>query len=166
MSSISTVKTTAHESEYKGHSILVEFATEDSEAYTSPSGFDYPAYHRRDVRIKLDGRHWQSIYGLHTQGNVTKLVKRAHKSIDQEITDNELRPRVSSLINSNESGTELVSGDSVKVGDVAYVHAQGAWRQGLVTKVGRSNATVTYTTRSSGGRLYHKSAAGVRVRVE
>ena len=44
-------------------------------------------------------------------------------------------------------------------GDQVYVHAFGAYRRGLVTKVGPKRATVAYVTRSNPFRVYSKAVA-------
>ncbi|WP_050764942.1 hypothetical protein [Salinispora tropica] len=37
----------------------------------------------------------------------------------------------------------------VAVGQVAYVHSMGAYRRGVITRVGRKLVTVTFTTRGA-----------------
>jgi hypothetical protein len=91
-------------------------------------------------------------------GDVDTIAKRMRGYIDQAHTDRELLPRLVALIDARHNGDDLANlPGTPKVGDVAYVWAMGRLRQGLVTKLGRKKVTVSYTTASSQGRIFHKA---------
>lgn len=56
--------------------------------------------------------------------------------------------------------------EDAEVGQVAWVHAKGKWRQGRVSKVGRSRVTVEYYVASSGSVTEKAGTAKKPVHVE
>jgi hypothetical protein len=94
------------------------------------------------------------------KGDVKAIVKKVHGWIDTRHSDAELLPQLVALVDARQSAEGMPGWDdgaTPKVGDTAYVYAQGRYRRGLVTKVARARATVSYTTASSQGRIYHKA---------
>lgn len=54
--------------------------------------------------------------------------------------------------------------ENAEVGQVAWVHAKGQWRRGLVSKVGRSRVTVEYFVESTGSVTEKSGTAAKPVR--
>jgi hypothetical protein len=93
-------------------------------------------------------------------GDVKTIAKKVRGWIDTEHADKTLLPTLLGLVDARQSVEGMPGWDdgaTPKVGDTAYVYAQGRYRRGLVTKVARARATVSYTTASSQGRIYHKA---------
>lgn len=127
--------------------------------YTDHHGevVSYANYH-----VTVDGRG--TYYRL--SNDPKKAFAYAIKQIDTYDEDNRIRSDITSLISEGRDFTVEVEASSLKVGDVACVYATGRGRVGRVIKVGKKNATVAYTTPSSKGRIYRKSASRVFVRQE
>lgn len=93
-------------------------------------------------------------------GDLETVVKKMHQRIDLDAADREILPRLTTLVDARQSVEGFPGWDDGAVpaeGDVAYVYAMGRYRRGLVTKVTRTRATVSYTTASSQGRVFHKA---------
>ncbi|MFE2639495.1 hypothetical protein ACFXKF_32835 [Streptomyces scopuliridis] len=112
-------------------------------------------------RLFIDGKT-----AGHLTAELPAAVKRGRREIDKRHSDAALSPRLIALIGVQHNGQGLIEGDSFAVGDVAWVHAQGRWRRGLVTKVARVRVTVSYTTLSSDGRAFHKAGPPAALRRE
>lgn len=94
------------------------------------------------------------------KGDVETVAKKVRGWVDTRHSDAEMLPKLVALVDALQSVKGLPgwdNGAAPKVGDVAYVYAQGRYRRGLVTKVAKTRATVSYTTASSQGRVYHKA---------
>lgn len=95
------------------------------------------------------------------KGDLPTIAKKVRAMIDQKHTDEELLPKLrplADIVTSVEGFPGWDNGTAPKVGDVAWVYAMGRYRRGLVTKVAKTRATVSYTTFSSNGRVFHKAA--------
>ncbi|MBP5926715.1 hypothetical protein F3K32_42680 [Streptomyces sp. LBUM 1483] len=92
------------------------------------------------------------------KGDIETAVKKIRGLIDKSHLDRALLPKVVALIDARQSVEGMAGFDGAPdMGDVAYVYAMGRYRRGLVTKVTRTRATVSYTTASSNGRIFHKA---------
>ncbi|MEV6403883.1 hypothetical protein AB0M58_13185 [Streptomyces bobili] len=92
------------------------------------------------------------------KGNLATVIKKVRGWTDTRHADNELLPKLLELVDARQSIEGMPGFDGApKEGDTAYVWAMGRFRRGLVTKVTQSRATVSYTTASSQGRVFHKA---------
>ncbi|MGW3308252.1 hypothetical protein ACWDG9_16890 [Streptomyces sp. NPDC001073] len=93
------------------------------------------------------------------KGDLATIAKKARSWTDTYHADRELLPKLMPLVDARQSVEGMPGFDGApKEGDTAYVWAMGRYRRGLVTKVTQSRATVSYTTASSQGRVFHKAA--------
>ncbi|RPE39784.1 hypothetical protein EDD90_2802 [Streptomyces sp. Ag109_O5-1] len=93
-------------------------------------------------------------------GDVKTVAKKARGWVDQKHTDEALLPKLVGLVDARKSAEGMPgwdNGAAPMVGDTAYVYAMGRYRRGVVTKVTKTSATVSYTTASSQGRVFHKA---------
>lgn len=115
------------------------------------------------------GHTWSDLYTLIyngrvvtcPKGTVDTINKKVRGWIDTEHSDKEVLPKLLPLVDARMSVEGLPgwdNGATPKIGDVAYVYAMGRFRRGLVTKVAKTRTTVSYTTASSQGRVFHKAA--------
>lgn len=115
-----------------------------------------PPYTTHEVTV--NGRYAQSP----RVDSVEQVVTRMRKYIDRWIADDEVRTRVQAVIaNADRTTIERLrsaeSFDELPVGCVAWVAAMGQRRRGIVTKHGKVNVEIAYSTASSPTRVVRKS---------
>lgn len=135
--------------QYKGHTVEV---VAYKWAENRPEYFD----------VRIDGR------ATHTTTKAELAAKHARKAIDTAEIDDQLRPTVAGLIDYRGRGHSIddlvqVEATGLLVGDVVYVRAIGGLRRGVIVQLGRTRVTVAYTTATSRGHIYRKSASAVHV---
>ncbi|MEE1838180.1 hypothetical protein [Streptomyces sp. SP17KL33] len=92
------------------------------------------------------------------KGDVPTVIRKVRGIITTAVLDREMLPKLVTLIDARQNCEGLAGFDGApKVGDVAYVYAMSRYRRGLVSKVTKTRATVSYTTASSNGRIFHKA---------
>ncbi|MEJ8654834.1 hypothetical protein WKI65_44050 [Streptomyces sp. MS1.AVA.3] len=106
--------------------------------------------------------HHELLYdNTHAQcptGDIETVAKKLRGLVDTKLADKELLPKLLPLIDARHGNEGLIAlTGTPKSGDTAYIWAMGRYRQGLVTKLGRTRITVSYTTASSQGRIFHKA---------
>lgn len=93
-------------------------------------------------------------------GDIATIARKIRVTIDREDADAELLPRLRALIDARTGSTGLEHFPAEPpMSGRAYVWAMGRYRRGLVTKLTKTRATVSYTTATSNGRVYHKTAS-------
>lgn len=168
-----TTQTTLLEDTYLGHDITVKSVRRQRAAYTSSGTFADGRQYSHDISAEDYTRVVGMISGYSNgvrlngakSDDPQAVLKACHKVIDQDIFDRSVRSTVTSLIYATKVKAEIPTLDRTpQVNDIAYVYAMGYWRRGLVTKVSRNGkATVSYTTSSSDGRIFHKTSNDVVV---
>ncbi|MBC9730693.1 hypothetical protein [Streptomyces sp. TRM68367] len=108
--------------------------------------------------------HVAALEGTRTESRSADLdtaLARARAKADERHADAEILPRLRPLIHSRKTSEHLEKeGEPFTVDEVVYVYAMGAWRRGLVTKVGRTRVTVAYATTPSAeqDRVFRKAS--------
>lgn len=158
--------TVIHDVVHDGHRIVVQLVpawderrevSYDGRTYLSGSYQPAPR-----LEATVDGRHFH----VGTQ-DADKVLAKAKRDLDTAKANAELLPRLRAVIST--PGTEptgTMATNGVRVGDIAWTYAQGRRRRGIVTKVGRTNVTVAYTTASAPTNVYRPSRAADEVLVE
>lgn len=167
-----TTVTTLSTTTYQDHTITVEAIRRQQAEYTSTGtyrdGETWSSFHPATDYTKVVGRisgyrNAVSVDGA-KHADPVAVLKACHKVIDQDAYDDEIRADVTGLIHAVSRADFTGVDAKLVVGDVAYVYAMGFWRRGRVTKVSpKGKATVSYTTASSDGRIFHKCSHDVAV---
>lgn len=114
-----------------------------------------------DYLLVPDGRYWQLSRSKMTP---EQRVKAEQDNLAQLVQDSELLPDLRRLAASYNRDTTPVGFKEARdirfcqEGRPAWIHAMGRMRRGLITKVGRTNVEIAFTTDSNPTRVYRKTA--------
>lgn len=119
---------------------------------------------RRVIVTAVDGGAPRSSQGV--TGDAKTVTRKLSKSLDEWIANDEIRPRLCSLIGNLsrkeirpvEEGALAFLSSTPALDSVAWVYAMGYFRRGIVTKTTATHVEVAYTTAASGGVIRRKSA--------
>lgn len=161
--------TVVRDVEHAGRRIVVKLvpAWDERTEETHNGRTYYSGSYRPTERLELevDGRPQHA----GTQ-DADKLVKATVRAIDLEAANRLALPALRELVTTVHAIdlTDLPTAAEVgvRVGDVAWTHAQGRMRRGIVTKVARTNVTVAYTTASAPDNVYRPARPATGVLVE
>ena len=133
-----TTRTQVHTETYRDRLIVIDRVETDS---GSLSWLDH----------SIDGRVWRT-----PRGDLPVLVKKLRKVVDDWIADDAIADRVAAVIMNEDHMTRterdrLQPAGALDLDAVAWVHAFGARRQGIVTKLTRTRVEIAYATASNPG---------------
>jgi hypothetical protein len=167
---------------YRDHDISVVAIRRQQAEYTSSGtyrdGKAWSLFHPATDRTRVVGRisGWRNGVSLNGKNreDPQAIIKACCKYLDEAAFDDSIRADVTALSTQvknilNQPGVEVRpvctpgTHPEAFLHRVVYVHAMGYWRRGRVTKVGNKRVTVSYTTPSSNGRIFHKSVNEVAV---
>jgi hypothetical protein len=117
-------------------------------------------YQGEESQVVIDG---EAGHGA-PAGTPKQVLAKIAAKLDERREDAELIGELTRLISRDSTGTVLLD-DAPVVGSVVMVYAMGSYRQGVVVKVTATQATVAYTTASSGGRVFRKADKHSNLRV-
>lgn len=124
--------------EYRNRTITTEFIPEQHHDW---GGTTYAHY-----EISVDGRKWDR------KSDEAKGIAAVKKAIDQDIEDTEITPALLAffgVVDGAEAQALPDASPATQKGDHVVIFSRGRNRKAVVTKVGRSNVTVAYTTDSA-----------------
>jgi hypothetical protein len=117
-------------------------------------------YRGEESQVVIDG---EAGYAA-PRGTAKQVLAKLAAKLDERRDNAELIGELTRLVSRDETGTVYLD-DAPSVGSVVMVYAMGSYRQGVVVKVTATQATVAYTTASSGGRVFRKADKHSNLRV-